>query len=842
MRGLRSAPRKEGKRNMKRLSRKILSLLLVMAMVCAMAPAAMALDNLRFTLDRATYSDSASIPYNGSATFSTTYTLKDYYGSYYDQDYSSLAQVEYSWTLSDRDGRSWSVGSNTSSCTVYSSDLRYYDYDYNYDYYYYGYTLRCDATAYYDNVTYTDYTYWSINGNGSNGNNNYGSISVSATVYDTTSGYSLGETDDAGGRSIISQIENALPSGYYLRYLNFHNTTSSNGSLNASTYTSYYNDYDYYYGSRYNLLSDVTFTPSSYSGSASFNFTAYVSDRYNSSSYDRTYSGTMTFKIEEGTTGNAVVYSAKSGDTVYFDASDFETYWNEIYSRGSLSYVRFTSLSSGSLYGDHSGARRISVGSASSATSCYVNPTSTQIGLDEVAYVPSGSSKSITIRFTAYGSSNSSSGSNTSRSGVVNILYVDSTATPIVYNATGNSISLNGGDFTDKYYSVVGSSASNVTIKLRSVPSSGALSYQSRALTSSNINSYTFSSSDRGSNRISDITYTPGRAGTTDTVEYACYNGGTLRFIGTITFNATPAVANNLVINYNSGSSGVTFSSMDFFASSSAMAASSYLTFGTPSSGGLYVNNAPVTSGTQFAFYTTGGSGYQNLNNLTYKPAAGFNGTATIAFTAYNINNTMAANGTVQIAVSQPVNPSTPSSGIFKDTPANAWYAAAVSSLVQAGVIAGYDDGTFRPNNAVTYGEALKMIMRAAGYPAQQEGSGANWAINYKNTAVADGLVDESIVLSNPINRNAVAAIAAKALHLSPVSGASPFADTSDGYVLALHQAGIVQGDASSGTAYYHGGDTINRAQISAIIYRINNYRTPVNNTPDTDMPGWLLN
>ncbi len=841
MRGPRPAPRKEGKRNMKRLSRKILSLLLVMAMVCAMAPAAMAVDGLSFTLNRDTYSDSVSIPYNSSATFSTTYTLRDYYGNYY--DYSGQAQVSYSWTLSDRSGRSWSVGSNTSSCTVYSSDLRYYDYDYNYDYYYYSYTLRCDATAYYDGVTYTDSTSWTINGDGYGDNNYYGSISVSATVYDTTSGYGLGETDDAGGRSIISQIENALPSGYYLRYLTFHNTTSSNGSLNASTSVSYYNDYDGYYGSNYNALSNVTFTPSSYSGSASFNFTAYVSYyNYNTSGYDRTYSGTMTFKIEEGTTGNAVVYSAKSGDTVYFDASDFQNYWNEIYSRGSLSYVRFTSLSSGSLYGDHSGARRISVGSASSATSCYVSPTSTQIGLDEVAYVPSGSSKSITIRFTAYGSSNSSSGSSTSRSGVVTILYVDSTATPIVYNATGNSISLNGGDFTDKYYSVVGSSASNVTIKLRSVPSNGALSYQSRALTSSNINSYTFSSSDRGSNRISDITYTPGRAGTTDTVEYACYNGGTLRFIGTITFNATPAVASNLVINYTSGSSGVTFSSMDFFASSSAMAASSYLTFGTPSSGGLYVNNAPVSSGTQFAFYTTGGSGYQNLNNLTYKPAAGFSGTATIAFTAYNINNTMAANGTVQIAVSQPANPSTPSSGIFKDTPSNAWYASAVSSLVQAGVIAGYDDGTFRPNNAVTYGEALKMIMRAAGYPAQQEGTGANWAINYKNTAVADGLVDESIVLSNPINRNAVAAIAAKALHLSPVSGASPFADTSDGYVLALYQAGIVQGDSSSGTAYYNGSDTLNRAQISAIIYRINNYRTPVNNTPDTDMPGWLLN
>lgn len=823
---------------MKRLSRKILSLLLVMAMVCAMASSAAAVEGLSFTLSRDTSSDSVSIPYNSSATFYTTYSLRDYY-SY--NDYSSYAQVSYSWTLYDRDGRSWSVGSNTSSCTVYSSDLRYYDYSYDYDYYYYGYTLRCDATAYYDGVTYTDSTSWSINGGGYGDNNYYGSISVSATVYDTTSGYGLGETDDAGGRSIISQIENALPSGYYLRYLTFNNTTSSNGSLNASTYTSYYNDYDRYYGSSYSPLSGVVFTPSSYSGTASFNFTAYVSYyNYNSSGYDRTYSGTMSFKIEEGAAGEAVVYSAKSGDTVYFDAGDFESYWNDIYSRGSLSYVRFTSLSSGSLYGDHSGARRISVGSASSATSCYVNPSSTQIGLDDVAYVPSGSSKSVTLRFTAYGSSNTSSGSNTSRSGVVTILYVDSTATPIVYNATGASINLNGGDFTDKYYSVVGSSASNVTIKLRSVPSNGALYYQSRSLTSGNINDYSFSSSDRGSYRISDISYTPGRAGTSDTVEYACYSGGTLRFIGTITFNATPEVANNLVISYTSGKDGVSFSSMDFFASSSAMAASSYLTFGTPSSGGLYVNNAPVSSGTQFAFYTTGGSGYQNLNNLVYKPAAGFNGTATISFTAYNINHTMAANGAVQISVSQPAT-TTPSSGIFKDTPSDAWYASAVSSLVQAGVIAGYDDGTFRPNNSVTYGEALKMIMRAAGYPAQQEGTGANWAVNYKNAAVADGLVDESIVLSNPISRSAVASIAAKALHLSPVSGTSPFADTSDGYVLALYQAGIVQGDSSSGTAYYRGNDTLNRAQISAIIYRINNYRTPVNNTPDTDMPSWLL-
>ena len=139
----------------------------------------------------------------------------------------------------------------------------------------------------------------------------------------------------------------------------------------------------------------------------------------------------------------------------------------------------------------------------------------------------------------------------------------------------------------------------------------------------------------------------------------------------------------------------------------------------------------------------------------------------------------------------------------------------------------------------MTYGEALKMIMRAAGYSAQPQGTGADWAINYKNVAVNDGLVGADIVLSSNISRSAVASLAARALKLTPVTDiASPFADTSDGYVLALYQAGIIKGD---GTGRYNGGNAISRAEISAVIYRINTYRTPVNTTPDTSMPGWLL-
>ena len=38
--------------------------------------------------------------------------------------------------------------------------------------------------------------------------------------------------------------------------------------------------------------------------------------------------------------------------------------------------------------------------------------------------------------------------------------------------------------------------------------------------------------------------------------------------------------------------------------------------------------------------------------------------------------------------------------------PAEAWYAPFAADLKQDGAVSGYEDGTFRPDNAVTVGEA----------------------------------------------------------------------------------------------------------------------------------------
>lgn len=55
----------------------------------------------------------------------------------------------------------------------------------------------------------------------------------------------------------------------------------------------------------------------------------------------------------------------------------------------------------------------------------------------------------------------------------------------------------------------------------------------------------------------------------------------------------------------------------------------------------------------------------------------------------------------------------------FSDVESDDWYAGAVSAAVKAGLIAGYEDNTFRPNREVTRQEMVQMIynsMKMAGY------------------------------------------------------------------------------------------------------------------------------
>ena len=101
------------------------------------------------------------------------------------------------------------------------------------------------------------------------------------------------------------------------------------------------------------------------------------------------------------------------------------------------------------------------------------------------------------------------------------------------------------------------------------------------------------------------------------------------------------------------------------------------------------------------------------MNQLRFVPATGYTGSVEIPYVALNSNGTAIASGTFSLGVVNSVKK-------FSDVTTSTWCYKYVAELSDASVIAGYNDGTFKPNSTVTYGAALKLIMLAAGYPEQK--------------------------------------------------------------------------------------------------------------------------
>ncbi|MBU5628086.1 S-layer homology domain-containing protein [Oscillibacter sp. MSJ-2] len=88
---------------------------------------------------------------------------------------------------------------------------------------------------------------------------------------------------------------------------------------------------------------------------------------------------------------------------------------------------------------------------------------------------------------------------------------------------------------------------------------------------------------------------------------------------------------------------------------------------------------------------------------------------------------------------------------IFPDVKASHWASGYINMAVRGekateetaarpGIIAGYPDGTFRPDSIVTYGQAVTILMRLLGYADKDVG--AVWPDGYLNAASTIGLTD----------------------------------------------------------------------------------------------------
>lgn len=643
-------------------------------------------------------------------------------------------------------------------------------------------------------------------------------ISVSATVSDN---YFLGDGDNKTNDSIWDKIEervNKIDRDYDLEAVEFDTYTSKYGEL--SGVTSKNNKFDE------DELADIEFIPEE-KGDAEFRFTAHVYDTH--ARKDKELSGILTITVTDTSSSSSgdITYMAELGEDVYFEVSDFEDYFDDKFSSGSLDYVIFESASNGKVKDGRSTVDYEN-------DKYYVDPGKNQDDLADVYFAPNSSKKAMTgtVKFTVYGTKSSQK-----RAGTITIYYLNDNASDITYNTVNGKVTLDPKDFEAAYKEATSSKTapSNLVIEFQNVPTNGTLTYtggsRDKDLTKSTVKGTRYTTKSSGTNRLAQLTYS-GTKGK-DTIDYIAYSGGTAQFSGKVVFNGSAAIPQDVVVYYAStAGQPARFSQNDFVTANSAMSKAAKIRFVTPANGTLYLNGSTTAAGIDIAPAL--------LYSVTYQPKAGFNGTDKVVFAAYDASNNLVANGSVNITVAgNPTTGTTPGGttnpgGVtdvsqFTDVSGNAWYRANLATLVSKGVISGRGDGKFDPKGTVTYGEALKMVLESCGYTAAV-GTGSQWAINYKNLAVSKGWISSSVDLNAAISRNATAELAAKVLGVAPVTSGSPFGDEANAYAVALYyttpQIFVGTTNPNGGKPLFENNKPLLREQVCAVICRVSDYHT----------------
>ncbi|MDR6551027.1 S-layer homology domain-containing protein [Paenibacillus qinlingensis] len=136
------------------------------------------------------------------------------------------------------------------------------------------------------------------------------------------------------------------------------------------------------------------------------------------------------------------------------------------------------------------------------------------------------------------------------------------------------------------------------------------------------------------------------------------------------------------------------------------------------------------------------------------------------------------------------------------------WAEADIQKLVKAGVIDGYQDGTFQPNSTVTRSEFVSIIVRAFHLTATGgttfSDTGSHWAKDAIGIASASGIVDGyedgTFGPNDNITREQMAVILARAAQLASANSGLDYKDSGDvsawaqGPLAALTAKGVLNG------------------------------------------------
>ena len=593
-------------------------------------------------------------------------------------------------------------------------------------------------------------------------------------------------------------------------------------------------DYDY-------TLDDLTFVADEDADgeTVTLDFTIYGED-------DDEVDGTVEIQIGEGSTTKVdgdIIYEVDPGDTVTFDRDDFLDYFEDE-SSDTIYRLEFTDASGlddwGELYSYDYYDDRVyfDEGDIDSGWFYYYDGDLSDdydYTLDDLTFAAEDDADGevVTLDFTIYGEDDDE---------------VDGTVAIAIGDVGG--VTDEGGDiryYTD-YSGRVQINANDIArffeesypgytlqyVTLKGAPDYGSLYYNyygtseygtsySMRITADNCDDMDLYFSPSSSQyALSELTYVPSGVNYCARIPFTAYGTGSRSVSGTILISVNLSEVPD-VYGPTPKNTAVTFPAASIYtavsqASGLGLSSIQLLELPAANEGTIYVGSGTSQRADTSTLYGYS-SGSQRISQLRFVPATGFTGSVEIPYVACNSSGTPIASGKLCLGVVEEMED-------FSDISSSTWCYKYVLELSDADVIDGYSDGTFKPDNQVTYGAALKLIMLAAGY-TEQAPVNSNVFSGYLARAQADGLVSGSVDLDAPITRLAVSQIAAKAMGLSinNLSSVRPFTDTSDPYVQALNAAGIVEGYFDNGTSTFKPYNTLTRGQISAIVWRMEQYQ-----------------
>ena len=155
----------------------------------------------------------------------------------------------------------------------------------------------------------------------------------------------------------------------------------------------------------------------------------------------------------------------------------------------------------------------------------------------------------------------------------------------------------------------------------------------------------------------------------------------------------------------------------------------------------------------------------------------------------------------------------------FKDVKTTSWYFNYMIHLYEAGVISGTSATTYTPDAKLSWAAALKLLLVSHGDLKAADATGADWSKNTIAKAAELGLVSADLDGTKAISRLEFCQVAAKLNKLAESKTESKFTDCTDGYVMALVDAKVINGMTET---TFEPDASLTRAQIAKIIYQLN--------------------